>query len=247
MHRRSIARCHRASILLSDRSIRFIVWHAERCKSTIRAMLHTKLVALNSQSVTACKWTNSFQLTNINIRSIWIKWDAKNIKYDTITRWDEQCDVDQTGDCSTNRNRMIERYVCNFKARGERRATEGDKRRKPSTTMWRERKKKAEVRRLNRFGRFICEKENLVFDSLIYLKPVESFTIGVMWWNVNVLVTHWRHIHTHNTTTSSSSSSKFEADVSCYNAANSRGLWISCHRRFGDADIFVTYIMKSAL
>jgi len=32
-----------------------------------------------------------------------------------------------------------------------------------------------EVRRLTSFERFICERENPVFDSLIYLEPVERF------------------------------------------------------------------------
>jgi len=70
---------------------------------------------------------------------------------------------------------MIERYICYFKTRGERRATKGDKRGRPSTTMWRERKKRAEVRRLTSFERFICERKNFVLDSLIYLEPVERF------------------------------------------------------------------------
>jgi len=55
------------------------------------------------------------------------------------------------------------------------RATKGDKRGRPSRTIWRERKKRAEVRRLTSFERFICERENFVFDSLIYLEPVERF------------------------------------------------------------------------
>jgi len=38
-----------------------------------------------------------------------------------------------------------------------------------------ERKKRAEVRRLTSFERFLCERENFVFDSLIYLEPVERF------------------------------------------------------------------------
>jgi len=60
--------------------------------------------------------------------------------------------------------------------RGERRATKGDKRGRPSTTMWRERKQRAEViRRLTSFERFVCERKNLVVDSLIYLEPVERF------------------------------------------------------------------------
>jgi len=29
------------------------------------------------------------------------------------------------------------------------------------------------------FERFICERENLVFDSLIYLEPVERFKIRI--------------------------------------------------------------------
>jgi len=41
--------------------------------------------------------------------------------------------------------------------------------------MGREWKKRAEVRRLTSFDRFIYERENLVFDSLIYLEPVELF------------------------------------------------------------------------
>jgi len=35
-------------------------------------------------------------------------------------------------------------------------------------------KKRAEVR-LTSFERCICERENFVFDSLIYLEPVERF------------------------------------------------------------------------
>jgi len=34
-------------------------------------------------------------------------------------------------------------------------------------------KKRAEVRRLTSFERFICEIKNLVFDSLIYFEPME--------------------------------------------------------------------------
>jgi len=70
---------------------------------------------------------------------------------------------------------MIERSVCYFKTKGERRATKGDKRGRPSTTMGREWKKRVEVRRLTSFERFICERVNFVFDSLIYLEPVERF------------------------------------------------------------------------
>jgi len=44
-------------------------------------------------------------------------------------------DVDQMGYYSTKRSRMIIRSICYFKTRGERRATKGDKRRRPSTTM----------------------------------------------------------------------------------------------------------------
>jgi len=33
----------------------------------------------------------------------------------------------------------------------------------------------AEVRRLSSCERFICMRENFVFDSLIYLEPVERF------------------------------------------------------------------------
>jgi len=35
--------------------------------------------------------------------------------------------------------------------------------------------KRAEVKRLTSFERFVCERENFVFDSLIYLEPVERF------------------------------------------------------------------------
>jgi len=38
-----------------------------------------------------------------------------------------------------------------------------------------ERQKSAEVRRSTSFERFICVRENLVFDSLIYLEPVHRF------------------------------------------------------------------------
>jgi len=74
-----------------------------------------------------------------------------------------------------NRSRMIVRSVCNFKTRGERRATKHDQRRRPSRTMWREWKKIAEVGRLTCFDRFICEKENLIFDSITYLEQMERF------------------------------------------------------------------------
>jgi len=32
-----------------------------------------------------------------------------------------------------------------------------------------------EVRRLPTLERFICERDNFIFDSLIYLEPVERF------------------------------------------------------------------------
>jgi len=51
----------------------------------------------------------------------------------------------------------------------------GDKRRRQSTTMCREWKTRAEVRRMTCFERFICDRENLVFDSLSYLEPLERF------------------------------------------------------------------------
>jgi len=72
-------------------------------------------------------------------------------------------------------SRLITRYICYFKTRGERRATKGDKRGRPSTTMWRERKKRAELKRLTSFDKCICDRENLVFDSLIYFEPVDRF------------------------------------------------------------------------
>jgi len=36
-------------------------------------------------------------------------------------------------------------------------------------------KEESEVRRLASFERYICEREIFVFDSLIYLEPVERF------------------------------------------------------------------------
>jgi len=69
---------------------------------------------------------------------------------------------------------MLIRSICIFKTRGERRATKGDKRRRPSTKC-EGNEKRAEVRRLISFDRFICVRENLVFDSLIYLEAVVRF------------------------------------------------------------------------
>jgi len=50
-------------------------------------------------------------------------------------RRDEQRDVEQMGDCSTNQKQKDNKIYLQFKTRGERRATKGDKRRRPSTTM----------------------------------------------------------------------------------------------------------------
>jgi len=36
-------------------------------------------------------------------------------------------------------------------------------------------KEESEGKKVDQFERFICEKENLVFDYLIYLEPVERF------------------------------------------------------------------------
>jgi len=36
-------------------------------------------------------------------------------------------------------------------------------------------KKESRVKKVDQFERFIFERENLVFDSLIYLEPVERF------------------------------------------------------------------------
>jgi len=63
-----------------------------------------------------------------------------------------------------NCSRMIIRSICNFKTRGERRATKGDQKRRPNTTMWGEWKERAEVRRLTSFERFICVRENLIVE-----------------------------------------------------------------------------------
>jgi len=66
----------------------------------------------------------------------------------------------------------------------------GDKRR-PSRTMWREWKKRAEVRRLTSFEKFTCVRENLVLDLILsfILSQRRDYRIGVMWWNLGVLVT----------------------------------------------------------
>jgi len=76
---------------------------------------------------------------------------------------------------------MIEISICYFTTRGERRATKGDNYREEDRVQrWEgnERRELAEVRtRLTSFERFICERQNFVFDSLIYLEPyaVERF------------------------------------------------------------------------
>jgi len=41
-------------------------------------------------------------------------------------------------------------------------------------------KEESGVKNLTSFKRFMCERENLVFDSLIYLEPVERFKNIVM-------------------------------------------------------------------
>jgi len=69
---------------------------------------------------------------------------------------------------------MIERSICYFKARGERRGTKGDKRGRPSTTMWRDWKKRTEVRRLTSFERFICEREK---QSMIDIQYTQSYLV----------------------------------------------------------------------
>jgi len=56
-----------------------------------------------------------------------------------------------------------------FKTRGERRATKGDKKRRPSRTIMKGLQKKAEVRRLTSFERHIYVRETLVLKSLIIL------------------------------------------------------------------------------
>jgi len=63
---------------------------------------------------------------------------------------------------------MVLRSICCFRTRGESRATKGEKRRIVQRCEGNE-------RRLTSFERFICERENLVFDSLIYLESVERF------------------------------------------------------------------------
>jgi len=58
---------------------------------------------------------------------------------------------------------MIEKSICYFKMRDERRATKGDKRGRTSTTMFREWKMRAEVKRLTSFERFICVRERTLY------------------------------------------------------------------------------------
>ena len=44
-----------------------------------------------------------------------------------------------------------------------------------------EREKRAEIRRMTSFERFVSERENLELNSLIYFKPVKRFeNIGVI-------------------------------------------------------------------
>jgi len=89
-----------------------------------------------------------------------------------------------------NRSKMIERFVCNFKMRGKWRAIKSDKRGRPSRTMWRKWKKRAEVKWLTSFERFICKRDQIVLNYLIYLEPEEKFHWEyAMWWNIGVLVT----------------------------------------------------------
>jgi len=47
---------------------------------------------------------------------------------------DEQRDVEQMGDSSTKQEEKDRKSVCTFKTRGERKATKGNKRRRPSRT-----------------------------------------------------------------------------------------------------------------
>jgi len=41
-------------------------------------------------------------------------------------------------------------------------------------------KEESGIRRLTSLKRFVCERENLVLDSFIYLEPVERFLIGII-------------------------------------------------------------------
>jgi len=68
---------------------------------------------------------------------------------------------------------MIERSI---KTRSERRATNGDKRGRPSTTIRMERKKRAKVRRLTSF-----ERERILYLILSFiLNQWKNLRIGVM-------------------------------------------------------------------
>jgi len=49
------------------------------------------------------------------------------LKIRDIGRRDDERDVDQTGDCSTKQEQNNEKICLQFKTRGERRATKGDK------------------------------------------------------------------------------------------------------------------------
>jgi len=84
----------------------------------------------------------------------------------------KQPDVDEMEDCSTKRSRMIERSICYFKTRGERRATKGEERK----TEYNDVKGMKEESGGNMVDQFkeiyiIYERENFVFDSFIYLEP----------------------------------------------------------------------------
>jgi len=74
--------------------------------------------------------------------------------------------------------------------------------RRSSTMIWREGKKRAEIRRLTSFDRFICEKERTLYLILLFIwSQWRDLRTGVMWWNLGVLVTaraaelrtSWRH------------------------------------------------------
>jgi len=97
-------------------------------------------------------------------RDGWVKYRRRSDMMSNVTyiRWET---VPQNG-CI-----MTERYSRNFRMRGERKTTKGVQRRRPSRTMWREWKKRAEVKMLSSFERCISDRENLVglLDSLIYM------------------------------------------------------------------------------
>jgi len=74
-----------------------------------------------------------------------------------------------------DRSTVRERSVWNSETRSISGTIKGDKRWGASRTIWCEWKKRTEIRRVTSLKRFVCERENFVLNSLIYLEPVKRF------------------------------------------------------------------------